>query len=364
MPIEDLQQYADSNIDFYELLGIEATAGTSEIRKAWRRTSLKYHPDKNPDPAAVEKFHLLQIAVDVLCDDEVRQLYDNKRAAKEARKRQHELFEGKRRQMKEDLERREGTGKRKRDEEDDRQQQLEMEIRRLAEDGKRRRKEREEQLKRERLEEEVAQDAANDQQQQQGGEHATVKPTTQDASNGIAELDRSVKLRFLRKGKGEQVDEQHLSSLFASFGEVEAVFLLKDKKKRVDGVKRTVATGVVVFKSIVGAHAAVIDATKLKEEESWIDEIFWANEKGPQIDPKQPSSMPTDNVPHEKPSFGKTAFGKGTFSNGEGVASKPPATSTFGASLEEITMMRLKNAEKKRLEKQIREAEAAEDAAG
>ena len=53
------------------------TASTSEIKKAYRKLAVKYHPDKNPDdPDAVTKFHDINDAYEVLQDDEKREIYD------------------------------------------------------------------------------------------------------------------------------------------------------------------------------------------------------------------------------------------------------------------------------------------------
>jgi molecular chaperone DnaJ len=63
--------------DYYETLGISRNATPEEIKTAYRRLALKYHPDKNPgDKAAEEKFKLLSEAYQVLADTEKRQLYD------------------------------------------------------------------------------------------------------------------------------------------------------------------------------------------------------------------------------------------------------------------------------------------------
>lgn len=42
----------NTEIDYYELLGIEITASTKDIEKAYRKKALKVHPDKNPSPNA------------------------------------------------------------------------------------------------------------------------------------------------------------------------------------------------------------------------------------------------------------------------------------------------------------------------
>jgi len=66
-----------SKSDFYELLGVERSASTDEIKKAYRTLALKYHPDRNPDDAEAEKkFKEISEAYDVLSDDTKRKQYD------------------------------------------------------------------------------------------------------------------------------------------------------------------------------------------------------------------------------------------------------------------------------------------------
>ena len=63
--------------DYYEVLGVSKNASDAEIKKAYRRAALKYHPDRNPgDSAAAASFREAAEAYEVLSDPEERQKYD------------------------------------------------------------------------------------------------------------------------------------------------------------------------------------------------------------------------------------------------------------------------------------------------
>src|SRR5688572_26741260 len=63
--------------DYYEILGISKSATPEEIKKAYRKVAIQYHPDKNPgDKAAEEKFKEAAEAYEVLSDTEKRSQYD------------------------------------------------------------------------------------------------------------------------------------------------------------------------------------------------------------------------------------------------------------------------------------------------
>ena len=64
--------------DFYEVLGLTKSADENQIKKAYRKLSLKYHPDKNPDnpQAAEEIFKKITFAYGILSDKKKRQEYD------------------------------------------------------------------------------------------------------------------------------------------------------------------------------------------------------------------------------------------------------------------------------------------------
>ncbi|KAL1855977.1 hypothetical protein Plec18167_000401 [Paecilomyces lecythidis] len=421
---DDLKAHAASAQDFYALLDVSPAANEAEIRRAYRRTALKYHPDKiqNPTPDDIEKFHVLQIAYDVLSDPSVRELYNNAREARERKKRETEMMDAAKRKMKEDLEARERAGMAAEAAQrgvkrpwmatgmagyggDDAEAKLEREIERIAEDNRRRRREAEEKLKREAEEEEQRLQREETESRAAADRSSQRVDRSKEGGTNVPELERAVKVRWIREGPGLDLDKDRLMALFAPFGKIDNAFLLKDKRQRIGDKKekKTVATGVVVYTSIVSAHSAVLDSEKKRkaghDEWSVIESVFWASGNEPDLGaeaarvPPTPSESTTSRTPapgsngtKAAPKFNFPGLNKPT-SDGTPKPSKAPSFASFSTaaasgpkaspsagkagsstpSLEEVTLMRLKNAqrekERRMLEEQIRKEDEAADAA-
>jgi DnaJ family protein C protein 17 len=410
---DDLKAHAASNQDFYALLDLSPAANESEIRRAYRRTALKYHPDKisNPTAADIDKFHLLQIANDVLSDPAIRQLYDNAREARLRKQRERDQMGAAKRKMREDLEARERAGAAAQQGvkrpwmpggEEDAEAKLQREIERIAEDGRRRRREATDKLKRE-LEEEQRKMQEEEQEARKAADRSSQRvDRSRDGGTNVSELERSVKVRWAREGRGADWDAEWLKTLCTPFGETEGTFTLKDKRARVEGKKGkvTYGTGVVVFKSIVSTQAAVLDSEKKirQGEGDWalVDSVTYASGQAPDLGfstnghvedstPSEESSSKrpaettdTSTKPSFKPSFnfpgmkpGSQPSGKapsfGSFPSAAGNSSKAssfnPSANPSTPSLQEITMMRLKNAQREKERKALEEELAREDEA-
>lgn len=360
---KDLEDLAKSTTeDLYELLGVAFDADEPTVKKAYRKASIRYHPDKNPDDKhAADRFIYLGWARDILIDAKLKGEYDRARTRRREKALQDELLDGRRRKMKEDLERREREGrdaanglKRKRAEDMSEAEKREQEIQRLAEDGKRRRKEAQERLEKKRKDE----DEASFVEPEKSPELQASKP------GESAELDRTVKVRFQREDQMLDWDKDTIARMFAKYGKIDSVVMGKEKRVRPSGGKhrKLVAMVFVIYTRLDHAHAAVMDA---KSDYPALESVSWANGE-PDI--KSPvngnaPSAPSTPVATPNKSF-RASFGPGV---AKGFSSTPIGTPKFSfspktPSLEEVTMMRLKQAEKKRLEDQIRKQEAAEEA--
>ena len=63
--------------DFYELLGVDRQVSEGDLKKAYRKLAMKYHPDRNQGDAEAEaKFKEISQAYDILSDEEKRDAYD------------------------------------------------------------------------------------------------------------------------------------------------------------------------------------------------------------------------------------------------------------------------------------------------
>ncbi|HAL87890.1 MAG TPA: molecular chaperone DnaJ, partial [Clostridiales bacterium] len=68
---------AENKRDYYEVLGVDKSASADDIKKAYRKLAMKYHPDRNPgDKTAEEKFKEVGEAYAVLSDADKKAKYD------------------------------------------------------------------------------------------------------------------------------------------------------------------------------------------------------------------------------------------------------------------------------------------------
>lgn len=337
----DAASYAtSSSTDFYEILGIPLTeTSPTLLRKAFRKQSLKWHPDKNPDPSAAETFHLLSIAYDVLSDPGTRAAYDNARNARLAKKRRHEAFDLNRRRMQEDLERREGHAKRARTDADDAEDAFRRQMLKLQTEGATLRRKREEALRTAAKEAEAAGISGDD----DGDAAAAVRvaPGGVIGKSRFSELDRTLRVRWKRRNN-DAITATHLCTLFSRFGPVQDCVVPSDSPKPGSKEKK-LKTALLVFESIVAAHTAVhtaLDSSSGGDFTAFKD-ITWAGGEEPDISHNGPAPKATTTTP----SFG-------SFSS---------AKKTEDADYESITLMRMRAAEKARIEAEIRKQDEQDE---
>lgn len=222
MADQDLITYArdaaSRGDDLFALLATDATASESDIRRAFRRKALTAHPDKAGDAYDPALYERLERARDVLLTPEAREAYDSGMRAVLQKKMQLEQMTQKRRQMVEELERREEEAKRAKTDAGPRTYDAERaamaargrakmdEMRRMKEAAEVR-----ERLAREKEAGAPAQAPSTNKQPDaaaqaapQDGQPTPPPPTNNDYDEQIAELERRLKEKKLRKAEKEQ----------------------------------------------------------------------------------------------------------------------------------------------------------------
>jgi DnaJ family protein C protein 17 len=319
------------DFDIYAFLDLTPSATDTQIRKAYRTKSLLYHPDKNPSPSAVQNFHYLKLALDILQSATARTAYDNVRKAKAAKAERTAKYDSERRRMQRDLETRERDAKRRRVDGGLDNAGVEMEERDLKR-AVEKLKEESERLKRER-DRRITEELRTQEGEMDGG--------VEDESQ------RTVKVRFQKGVDRTKLSSELLEDMFSKYGDVENVILGK--------------SALVVFETISGARAAV---TSKKGEFDFVKDVSMAespplenttsehpfrpettSEKTGDIFAETPSSYVKTPAPAEAPQRPRFSF-------------KPTATTqSDGADYESITLLRMRKLEREKLEREIRESE-------
>ncbi|XP_063765079.1 dnaJ homolog subfamily C member 17 [Eleginops maclovinus] len=242
-------------MDLYGLLGIEITATPKEIKKAYRQKALTCHPDKNPDnPKAVELFHQLSQALEVLTDAPAKAAYDKICAAKKQAEERNRKLDDKRKKIKLDLESREQQAEAEAQDEAFNTRTLEEEIARLREEGSRQLEE-EQRLIREQIQRE--------RETQQTGSY-TISGVVRCSKTNVTP---KLKLKWKCK-KDDQTNggysQDILFRLLQKYGDVSNVIISSKKK----------GSAVVEFATVRAAELAAKNESGLSENPlkiSWLE---------------------------------------------------------------------------------------------
>lgn len=216
---------AFANEEFYGILEVPQTATKEEIAKAFKKASLKHHPDKNKEnkEEATKRFLLVKKAQDVLTDEKARAAYDNVIKVKVEREKRKSTLDADRKRKLQDLEEREAKYKKQKSEEEEAKRRLDQEIERLRKEGYRRMLEEQEQKKQKEREEK---------QKQEPKEHSSTSSTLN------IKWDKSK----------SDYSKERLESIFKLFGAIDMIVVSKSKKK---------GSAMVVFKTSSSASLAL-----------------------------------------------------------------------------------------------------------
>ncbi|KAK0201868.1 DnaJ domain-containing protein [Desarmillaria ectypa] len=338
---------AEVEVNPYELLNVELEADERTIRTAYRQRSLKVHPDRNPNnPDAARKFHELNQAYELLLDPLRRLALDAKLRVKAAKAERFKSFDTKRKAFLEELEERERSFKKARMDKQKSEVDQWQANEKIKDEGRRLREEKEKEFR------QREQDA---------------KKVDEDEPPSIQPNDTTVRVKFSLSGHPDLTTPEALAAIFAPFGptDTETIVLSLKAPKKAPSKPPKYGTALVPFKKIGDAFAAVC-ASGLPERGLKGIDITWVGGKEPEILgwlkrtgklAAQPDFSSEAKPKPEPQTFSSPMFSSFPETLPETV---PEVTVSPDIDYESLTLMRMRQAERERLEREILEREANE----
>ncbi|KAH0582743.1 hypothetical protein H2248_010657 [Termitomyces sp. 'cryptogamus'] len=350
----------------YELLDIKVESTEQEIRTAYRKRSLKVHPDRNPNNAnSARKFHELNQAYELLLDPLRRLALDAKLRQKQARAERFKSYDNKRKNMVEELEAREREFKKRKQEQEKEELRRWHETEEIKDQGRKLREEKERELR-----------------EREEKKRKAVEEAQEDdvAAPFLGSMDTTVRLKYSLKSHPKLTTAEAIAKVLAPFGQTDddsIVLSLKSSKKAAHKPPKF-GTALVPFKQIGDAFAAVCASGRPERgldniEIDWVGGkeppiLIWLKKMGKLGAPSPPvSSVQTPHsVKEERAEVLQAQPTKDSSSFSTFPASFPDILShsnskvseASGVDYESLTLMRLRQAERERLEREIREQEA------
>ncbi|PBK74821.1 DnaJ-domain-containing protein, partial [Armillaria solidipes] len=334
---------AEVEVNPYELLNVELEADERTIRTAYRQRSLKVHPDRNPNnPDAARKFHELNQAYELLLDPLRRLALDAKLRVKAAKAERFKSFDTKRKVFLEELEEREQAFKKARMDKQKSEADQWQANEKIKDEGRRLREEKEKELRQR--------------------EQNVKKVDAEDEPPSMQPNDTTVRVKFSLSGHPDLTTPGALAAVFAPFGptDTETIVLSLKASKKAPSKPPKYGTGLVPFKRIGDAFAAVCASGREDRGLKGID-ITWVGGKEPEIlgwlkRTGKLSAQPVVARSNPEPQ----TFSSSMFSSFPETLPEPIPEVAVSPDIdyESLTLMRMRQAERERLEREILEREA------
>jgi DnaJ family protein C protein 17 len=263
-------------LNYFAVMGLSPSATEAEIRKAYRKLSLALHPDKNLDidpEVASARFHEMQLAYEILMDPAARLAAVERNKTEVAKKERRGAYDGKRKEMAEELERREEEERMKRYKGVQDEQKRRATLEKLREEGRKLREEKE--AKAVEADEKAAQEQANA-SQNKADEHDISMDHLSSSTRQpeLGPLDLTVRLRFPASQFAQLTTSETASlsgdaaldtplarGLEVRFGKLNSLMWKAPKAERKPSKE---ATAHATFKTLDSAFAAVKKGSQLR----------------------------------------------------------------------------------------------------